>query len=585
LRFLVVGCGSIGKRHLQNLKLLSAGELVAYDTREDRREEVRKQFEIEVLANFEDAMHHLPNIVLVCTPTSRHIEYALRAARAGCHLFIEKPISDTLEGLSELIESISSKNLVCLVGCNFRFHWGLKLVKKLVEQGRIGRLLCARAEFGQYLPDWHPREDYRKGYSANKALGGGIILDAIHEIDYVHWMMGKVDAVSCFAGKQSSLEINTEDTAEVLLRFQSGAIAEIHMDYIQRTYNRSCELIGEEGTITWSLQDNQVRLYSTKDKDWQLCAQNAPYEINEMYLAEMEHFLRCIRREELPLLDAREAKDSLEIALAAKESSETGRVINLQRGALITAIIQARMSSTRLPGKVLLNIQGKPLLGHVIYRIKASRLINQIVIATSSNEKDRAIINFAQQCGIPYYVGSEDDVLDRFYQTARSFGADVIVRITSDDPFIDPEVIDRVVTFYLNHQDSLDYASNWIKPTYPEGLDVEVFSFAALEKAWLEAKKPSEREHVTPYIWNHPELFRLSNIENEEDLSNLRWTVDIEADLRFTREIYARLYHGQVFLMKDVLALLSREPELNLINSGVAKRAGYLKSLEQEETR
>jgi spore coat polysaccharide biosynthesis protein SpsF len=243
------------------------------------------------------------------------------------------------------------------------------------------------------------------------------------------------------------------------------------------------------------------------------------------------------------------------------------------------------MSSTRLPGKVLLDIQGKPLLEHVIDRVKASKLINQIVIATCSNEKDKAIINFAQQRGIPYYVGSEEDVLDRFYQAAKRFGAEIIVRITGDDPFLDPEVIDRVVTYYLNHQDSLDYVSNWIKPTYPEGLDVEVFSFAALEKAWREANKPSEREHVTPYIWNHPELFRLSNIENDEDLSNLRWTVDTEADLKFTLEIYARLYHGQVFLMKDILALLRKEPELNLINSGIARHAGYLKSLEREQTK
>ena len=251
---------------------------------------------------------------------------------------------------------------------------------------------------------------------------------------------------------------------------------------------------------------------------------------------------------------------------------------------MITAIVQARMASTRLPGKIMLDIQGKLLLEHVIDRVRASRLIEKIVIATTANEKDKAIVDFAQRRGILYYVGSEDDVLDRFYQAAKRFHAGLIVRITPDDPFKDPEVIDKLVSYYLDHKDSLDYVSNTIKSTYPEGLDVEVFTFTALEKAWREAKKPSEREHVTPYIWNHSELFRIANVENDEDLSHLRWTLDTEADLRFTQEIYARLYRGQIFLMKDILTLLEKEPELLTINQGIERNAGYLKSLEQERT-
>jgi len=249
------------------------------------------------------------------------------------------------------------------------------------------------------------------------------------------------------------------------------------------------------------------------------------------------------------------------------------------------AIIQARMGSSRLPEKVLIDIQGKPLLEHVIDRVRKAKLINRIVIATTSNKKDKAIINFARNQGISYYVGSEDDVLDRFYQAAKEHGAGTIIRITPDDPFKDPEVIDKVVNYYLSHKGTVDYVSNTIRPTYPEGLDVEVFSFNALEKAWKEARKPSEREHVTPYIWNHPEMFQLANVENKEDLSHLRWTLDNEADLRFTQEVYARLYNGQVFLMKDILALLSAEPELAHINQGMARNAGYLKSLERERVK
>jgi len=329
VRFLVVGCGSIGKRHLSNLRLLSAGEAIAYDTVQERREEVREKYGVKVFSDFEKALQNKPDVVLVCTPTSLHMKYALAAGHAGCHLFIEKPISHSMERVDELIDIATSKNLITLVGCNFRFHWGLKLVKKLLDEGKIGRLFCVRAEFGQYLPDWHPWEDYRKGYSANKALGGGIILDAIHEIDYVQWMIGKVDAVSCFTGKLSSLDIDTEDIAEILLRSKDGVIANVHMDYVQRVYNRSCELIGEEGTITWSFQDNQVRLYSVKDKEWQLYARDVQYEVNEMYVAEMEHFLRCIKREEQPVLDANGAKADLEIVLAAKRSFKSGKTVKL----------------------------------------------------------------------------------------------------------------------------------------------------------------------------------------------------------------------------------------------------------------
>ena len=207
----------------------------------------------------------------------------------------------------------------------------------------------------------------------------------------------------------------------------------------------------------------------------------------------------------------------------------------------VVAIIQVRKGSTRLPGKVLLDIQGKSLLEHFIDRLRVAKLIDNIVIATTTNEKDRGIVEFSQKQDIACYAGSEDDVLDRFYQAARRYKAGIIVRITPDNPFNDPEVTDKVIGYYLKHRDDFDYVSNNIRPTYPEGLDVEVFSFAALEKAWQEAKRPSEREHVTPYIWNHPELFRLANVENDEDLSHHRWTLDYEKDLRFTREVYARL--------------------------------------------
>lgn len=245
------------------------------------------------------------------------------------------------------------------------------------------------------------------------------------------------------------------------------------------------------------------------------------------------------------------------------------------RNSGIVAIIQARTGSTRLPGKVLMEICGKPLLQHVIERARKSHLIGSVVVATTSNPSDQAVVRLARKCGAEAFAGSENDVLDRYFQAAKKFKADVIVRITADDPFKDPVVIDRIITHFLANRQKLDYASNTIKPTYPLGLDTEVFSFSGLQKAWNEATDPYDREHVTPYFYRHPELFRLANIENGEDLSSLRWTLDYEADLRFAREIYSRLYReGDIFLMNDILRLLEKEPQLAEINkdpSGVAR--------------
>lgn len=250
---------------------------------------------------------------------------------------------------------------------------------------------------------------------------------------------------------------------------------------------------------------------------------------------------------------------------------------------MITAIFQVRTGSTRLPGKVLIDIEDKPLLQHVIERVRRSKYIDDIILATTINPKDSAIINFAQKNRVKFYTGSEDDVLDRVYQCAKKFSSEIIVRITPDDPFKDPEVIDRGITYFCESMGTLDYVTNTLPPTYPIGLDIEIFSFKALEKAWNEGKKPSEREHVTPYIWNHPELFRIKNFKYENDLSNLHWTLDTEQDLRFTKEIYHRLYRKKPnFLMDDILYILKKEPELSRINECNEKFGGYLKSLKND---
>ncbi len=328
-RFLVIGCGSIGKRHIHNLKALKVGEIIACDVSPGRLSEVVRGYNVKAYNSAEDALAQKPDVAFICTPTSLHIAPALSAAKSNCHLFIEKPLSHSLDGVGELIETVSRKGLVTMVGCNMRFHPGIALMKELLDKKSVGRVVCARLQCGQYLPERHPWEDYRRGYAAKQELGGGVILDSIHEIDYITWFLGEVNRVFCLSGKLSSLEINTEDTAEILLQFSSEAIAEVHLDYIQRSYSRSCQIIGERGTILWDFNEGQVKLYSAESGKWQTFQQKPDYDINEMYIEEMKHFLRYVEGKTRPMQDISSARRVLEIALAAKEAAKTGKVVSL----------------------------------------------------------------------------------------------------------------------------------------------------------------------------------------------------------------------------------------------------------------
>lgn len=329
LHLAVLGCGSIGTRHIANLQALHAGELCAFDPRPERRQAVQQRFHIEAIDTLEEVWKRQPDVVLIAAPTSLHVPLALAAARHGCHLFIEKPLSDRLDNVNALLDLVSTQRLITLVGCNLRFHPGLQAVKQLLARQAIGRVVSARAEFGYYLPAWHPWEDYRATYSARRDLGGGVILDAIHEIDYLCWLLGEVEAVSCFSGKLSSLAIDTEDTAALILRFIDGTLGEIHLDYVQRSYTRQCHIVGEEGTIRWDYTSGEVRWYCAATQQWHRVTNPRGWETNQMYRDEMQHFLRCVAGEEVPSLDVNTAARVLRVALAAKSSAATGQVMQL----------------------------------------------------------------------------------------------------------------------------------------------------------------------------------------------------------------------------------------------------------------
>ncbi|WP_416049415.1 cytidylyltransferase domain-containing protein [Cupriavidus basilensis] len=248
----------------------------------------------------------------------------------------------------------------------------------------------------------------------------------------------------------------------------------------------------------------------------------------------------------------------------------------------VMALLQARSSSTRLPGKVLKPLLGEPMILRQIERLRRARNIDRLMVVTSDSSSDDELAACCVAAGVEVFRGSLDDVLDRFYSAVKDIRPQHVVRLTADCPLADPEVIDAVIDFYRDGD--FDYASNVLEPTYPDGLDAEVFRFSVLETIWQEASLASQREHVTSFIYQHPERFRLGCLKRESDLSALRWTVDEPSDLAFVTAVYGALYRDNpAFLMADVLRLLAQRPELIEINAGQLRNAGYVKSLVQDE--
>jgi spore coat polysaccharide biosynthesis protein SpsF len=245
------------------------------------------------------------------------------------------------------------------------------------------------------------------------------------------------------------------------------------------------------------------------------------------------------------------------------------------------AIVQARMGATRLPGKVLADIGGVPMLRRVLDRLHAVPAIDDLVVATTTNPEDDALAAWLTNAGIAFYRGSSDDVLDRFVQAAAGRQAELIVRVTADDPLKDPEITSQVIDI-LKADTSLDYASNTIEPTWPEGLDIEVVRLSALQRAHREALLKSDREHVTTYIWNRPQEFKLHNLRWDRNLSHWRWTVDKPADLELMRHIFVQFVDRPLVGYREIVDWLERHPYLLTINAGTVRHEGYLKSLEAE---
>src|SRR5271157_665917 len=583
-RALIVGCGSIGRRHARNLKSLGVRQLGFCDTSAEALKQCREESDGEVFGDYGDALQQFkPDIVLICTPPVYHVEEALAALRAQAHVFVEKPLSHESCGIQALIAEARHRDRSVQIGYNLRFHPGLQILKEIIDSGKIGRVLWLSAEAGQYLPDWRPWKDYRESYSARQELGGGIILDGSHELDYICWLLGRPSEVTCRAEHLSSLDVDVEDSAWIYMGFPGRRRAELHLDFVQRTYTRTCKVVGETGTAFWDFNLQEVRWLSVEQPGWK----SIPYvfETNDMYVAEMRYFLGSLGSGTGPMADIKQGRDVIRVVEAAKKSSQEGKPQALnwtseEHEGPVVAIIQARMGSSRLPGKSLAEIEERPMLWHVVDRVKRAALVDRVMVATSTAPADDAIEKMCLENGVPCYRGSENDVLDRFYHAALAEKASQVVRITADCPLIDPEVIDRVVRRF--QRGDLDYASNAMVRSYPDGLDTEIFSFSALERAWHEAGKTSEREHVTSYL--RSEKFRTANVENNSTslYQHYRWTVDEPNDMEFIRAVYKAFRGQESFGMKDVLQLIEKNPGLEKMNSEIVSNRGYYKSLFEE---
>lgn len=332
MKAVVVGLGSIGRRHIKNLKTIDPSIHVAVLRRLSTGKDLG---DVEGLVDevFFDPAHALrwgTDVVFITNPAPFHMETALSFAKNGVHLFVEKPLSVCVENIDPVLRECGRKDLVLMVGYVLRFLEPFQCMRKVIAEGKIGRILSVHASVGRYLPDWRPGSDYRNNVSARRELGGGAVFELSHEIDYLRWMVGEVKEVSAFIAKVSDFDMDVEDIAEINLCFDNKAMGHIHLDMVDRAMNRSCRIVGTQGTLTWDSNDShRVRMYSGKDNTWRDLREAGPIDYNQMYVSELTHFLDCVKGNEKPLVAGEDGRRVVEIVLAAKRSAHEGRNVKV----------------------------------------------------------------------------------------------------------------------------------------------------------------------------------------------------------------------------------------------------------------
>lgn len=326
MKYLVIGAGSIGKRHMRNL--ISIGtkceDISAVEIREDRRKEILDVLRIrKVYKSFSEALDaDQYQAALVCTPTYLHIPTGIQLAQQGIHILMEKPLSHNLDRIEEFKAAVNSNNVIIEMAYIFRYSPGVKNIKGMLDSGAIGKVLSVRGEFSEYLPDWHPWEDYRTFYMAKKAQGGGSILDQSHIMDLIHYLIGGFKSVYAFNTKLSNLEIEADDIAEMVVTLKNGVIASIHTDIFGRDHKKSLEIKGEKGNIFWDHYLNEVRHYDAETKCTHVY-RDFPSDFNLCYIEEIKRFISCCQGKAKPLADLQTGIETMELIIAAQKSHQS----------------------------------------------------------------------------------------------------------------------------------------------------------------------------------------------------------------------------------------------------------------------
>lgn len=334
MKILILGCGSIGKRHIKNIINSFKYDLFAFDPMIDNLKIVEKEFGIKTFNNKQDALNIHPDVVIVAGPTATHLQCADEAIDADAHVFIEKPISHSLDDVEKLLRKADRSRRFVGVGSNMRFHPGPNLLKRNLS--KLGKIYYSAAEAGYFLPYMRPVVDYRTVYASKKAMGGGVILDSIHEIDYHLWFFGNVHDLFCRSAKLSDLEIDVEDYVELSLNFSSGVRAQIHLDFLQKYLSRTCKIVGENGILVWEQKGKNpstclVRFYNDIDKKWEILFNQDDFNIDECYIAQFKEFFEIVEGgERKNLADGQEGLHALAIALKARKSSSHKEMITIE---------------------------------------------------------------------------------------------------------------------------------------------------------------------------------------------------------------------------------------------------------------
>ena len=340
MKFLIAGLGSIGRRHFRNLIALGEKDIVLLRTRKATLpDDELAGYPVETDLN-ESLKMHTPDAVIVANPTSMHLDVAIPAAEAGCHLLLEKPVSHSLERLDILQNAAQKRGSRILVGFQFRYHPNLNKARELIQSQILGKILTVHAHWGEYLPQWHPWEDYRQSYAARADLGGGVIVTLTHPLDYLRYLLGEVESLWSFHGHISPLELDVEDAAEIGLKFAGGAVGGVHVNYFQRPPVHRLEIVGTEGTLRWDNADGILHLYKIPASFGSFSdSPPAPviesfsppegFERNQLFVAQTRHFLDVVREEAEPVCRLEDGVMALRLALAAYESQKTERIVKV----------------------------------------------------------------------------------------------------------------------------------------------------------------------------------------------------------------------------------------------------------------